>query len=98
MKLVDEFVLVIAYSGLASKWCLGTYEKPRSGWLTNVQEKLQRNALIVLGLVTLTIVLVMDSCGLFFRKLVRKLTEVGYSFNRLATIDSLNGLYNRHAQ
>jgi diguanylate cyclase (GGDEF)-like protein len=65
--------------------------------LTEVQEKLQRNAMIVLALAALTIALVIVSFGLFFRKLVQKLSEARAALNRMATTDALTGLANRHA-
>jgi len=61
-----------------------------------VQEMLHRNTMIIMGLATLTIVLVIGFIGFFFRGLVRKLEDARAAINQMASRDQLTDLANRH--
>ncbi len=65
--------------------------------MSDVQKKLHSNTLTILGLATLTIVLVIGFIGIFFRGLIKKLEQARKALSALASTDQLTGLANRHA-
>lgn len=64
--------------------------------MSDVQTRLHRNSLIILGLALLTISLILVFVGIFFRSLVSKLGAARATLNQMATTDQLTGLTNRH--
>ncbi len=63
--------------------------------MSEVQKKLQRNSVVMLGLATLTISGLMIFVGLFARGLIHKLEDTRFKLSWLATTDQLTGLANR---